>query len=232
MDLQIVYQNDDFIALNKPSACLSTPPRFVKRDKRPVLGREIEKQLGVKVYPLHRLDYEVSGLILYALNAKSHQKASILFEKRKVQKTYFAETCLPKTAEDFGPNIKFPTDEFLKLDEVKVGNEYHWECRLLRGKKRAYINKSGKRSVTKATVEKIEPDKIHWRLEPLTGRSHQLRFELFRHGCPILGDVLYGGDPIAEKDKIALKSIGLKFLVEDKQLNLPEAIKLDVKLKD
>jgi tRNA pseudouridine32 synthase/23S rRNA pseudouridine746 synthase len=56
-----------------------------------------------------------------------------------------------------------------------------------------------------------------WILSPLTGRGHQLRFEMFRHDRPILGDVLYGADPRSEAG-IALKAIALDFSLAKKAL--------------
>lgn len=63
----------------------------------------------------------------------------------------------------------------------------------MRGKKRAYEAEFGKKSVTKAKlVGHTSNGRAVWHLQPLTGRSHQLRYEMARHGFPIDGDKLYG----------------------------------------
>ena len=62
---QILFQNRDFIYVNKPAMVLSVPPRFPEKDQRDVLGKDLEKQLGVSIFPVHRLDFEVSGIIVF-----------------------------------------------------------------------------------------------------------------------------------------------------------------------
>ena len=231
MKLDIVYQNEDFIALNKPAACLSTPPRFPGRDQRKVLGREVEARTAKKVYPIHRLDYEVSGLILYALNAHAHRVASQAFENRKVKKYYVALTEKPKDPESLSSDIKVDTSHFLKESDLEIDKEELWKCKILRGKKRAYIHPKGKNSSTTATLLESSDLKLKWLLQPHTGRSHQLRFELFRHGCPIIGDHLYGSQRIWDTDTIALQSVCLSFESPKLQeMGLPEKLELPKEL--
>jgi tRNA pseudouridine32 synthase/23S rRNA pseudouridine746 synthase len=64
---------------------------------------------------------------------------------------------------------------------------------------------------------------LYWILEPLTGRAHQLRFELSRHGYPIVGDVLYGAKDIFEKG-IALRAIELDLSKVNDRFGLPEKL--------
>src|SRR5690606_37920150 len=88
---------------------------------------------------------------------------------------------------------------------------YEWHCRLLRGKKRSYESPAGEESFTK--VRFLETDKngfLHWQVMPLTGRPHQIRFELSRHGFPILGDILYGSKQVWKPNEIALRAVKLK----------------------
>ncbi len=58
------------------------------RGDTPVLSLALQEQLGVRIWPVHRLDVETSGVILFAKNAEAHRQASMWFEKRQVKKTY------------------------------------------------------------------------------------------------------------------------------------------------
>jgi tRNA pseudouridine32 synthase/23S rRNA pseudouridine746 synthase len=204
--ISILKQNSYLVWVEKPAGVLSVPSRMGKADARPVLGLILEKQLGKTVFPLHRLDFEVSGLMLFALEAEAHRYFSKIWEKHLVQKVYQATT--------WGENR-----------EWIVGQTGVWTSKLERGKRRAYEADWGKESITYFEVLKITPVKtpdqggffeILWRLEPKTGRSHQLRYELAKHGHPILGDTLYGSrspkdQDWSQKNAIALRSVDISF---------------------
>lgn len=179
-----IFETADCIAIDKPANWLSVPGRDVK-DTRPVLGRELEKKLSLQIYPIHRLDVEVTGLIVYAKNPQFHREANALFENKKVTKTYQA---------------------FTDLGNYTKGETIRWHSKLLRGKKRAYEADFGKDSLTEGVVHDVLPSATEWRLNPLTGRAHQLRYELFKHKCPILGDALYGSTR-PWSDGIALRAV-------------------------
>ncbi len=188
---QIIDQTENWLVCVKPAGWLSVPSRLGRSDARPCLGYHLERLLNSAIYPVHRLDLEVSGLILFALNPKAHRYASIWFEQREVKKTYSALTTGGGTAIPDG--------------------EQSWTCKLLRGKKRAYISPHGKDCLTKALVVHSEQDYLQWQLNPVTGRPHQLRFELSRHQYPIIGDSLYGSTRTWSQPGIALRCIGLDF---------------------
>lgn len=89
--MKILFENPQFLVIDKPAGWLSVPGRQGEDDVRPCLGRELEKTHG-RIWPVHRLDLEVSGLILYARTAAAHREASMAFERHRVQKTYQAFT--------------------------------------------------------------------------------------------------------------------------------------------
>lgn len=209
-----IFINDAVVAVDKPGGYLSVPSRMGDRDPRPCLGRELEKILGVRLWPVHRLDEEVTGVIIYARSQGAHRDLSKAFENRQVEKIYQAFTGVNSSLE-FQP----PMEQVL------------WECLMLRGKKRAYEAPHGKPTATKAQVIEsiLLPDgpALLWQLSPLTGRGHQLRYELYRHGFPIVGDHLYGSQRIFVEGAIALRCVSLGFgdvpaLI--KSLGLPENI--------
>jgi tRNA pseudouridine32 synthase/23S rRNA pseudouridine746 synthase len=214
--MNIIFQNEYFIALEKPSGWLTTPARIGDKDPRSVLGLELQKALGTQIFPVHRLDFEVSGLVLFALNAKAHSEANSLFEHKKVQKVYQALT------------------ENKNSSEPTAGEKFEWKSRILRGKKRAYESPVGKPSLTQAQYMGLGEwselgNGLQWELRPVTGRSHQLRFDLSRHGFPIVGDVLYGAQERSEPTlQIALRSISLQFMDSEfcARWRLPEQIDL------
>ncbi|MBI3543616.1 MAG: RNA pseudouridine synthase, partial [Deltaproteobacteria bacterium] len=167
--IKVIFENENFVVVDKPAGWLSVPGRSAGADPRPCLSHELRARWAGAL-PVHRLDGEVSGVILFALGADAHRAGNAWFEGRLVKKRYLALT-------EGAP----PPDP----REAKL-----WECRLARGKKRAFEAPHGKPAVTRALWlrQRNELDAQEWLLEPLTGRSHQLRYEPFRHGHPILGD--------------------------------------------
>lgn len=213
MSYKLVFENEHFLIVDKKALVLSVPARENKNDLRPVLGRILEADFKQSLFPVHRLDYEVQGLIMFARNPAAHKAGNAWFEKKEVTKTYSALSAPVAGAADS-----------LKLKEL-----FEWKCCLLRGKKRAYESPHGKVSHTKAVIKKIENGVFHWELNPITGRSHQLRFELFRHGHPIIGDELYSSDKKFDQEGIALRAfiIDFKDAFNASKFFLPEFIKID-----
>lgn len=192
----VVLDNPHFIIVDKKAMVLSVPARLGESDERPVLGKILEVDFKITLYPVHRLDFEVQGLIMFAKTPEAHKASNAWFEKKEVTKTYQAQTTALLTT---------------KKEDLVVGFTYTWKSKLLRGKKRAYISPHGKDSVTTALITKIENGVFHWELNPITGRSHQLRFELFHHGHPIIGDQLYSSDLPFSESGIALRAFKIDF---------------------
>lgn len=202
MSVPILFENNYCVVVDKPPGWLSVPGRTAD-DKRLVLGRELEKQLSMTLLPIHRLDAEVSGAILYGKTKDFHRDANTTFEKHTIQKTYQAIT-------ELGPFQK--------------GDKRQWKSKLVRGKKRTFEADHGKQSHTDAFVFNRTDTFLDWRLNPITGRPHQLRFELTKHECRILGDTLYGSKVPWPPGGIALRSI--KLLLPDElrtKWDLPES---------
>jgi 23S rRNA-/tRNA-specific pseudouridylate synthase len=192
--IEILFENKDFVLCDKPSGALSTPSRI--KDERFCLGTELEKQLGLQIFPVHRLDFEVSGLVLYAKNADAHRAANSWFENRLVDKVYRALS----TTQNFDhipPNI---SNSRAPID-LSQQQEFEWKSMMLRGKKRTFESPQGKPSVTQAHfLGSLDGGWFRWDLHPVTGRSHQLRF-----------DMLYGSRVELSKNTIALRSYRIDF---------------------
>lgn len=192
--ITLLLNTEDFILVDKPPSWLSVASRNAFSDTRKVLSHELSLQLQRRIWSIHRLDFGVSGLVLFALNSKAHQTANDWFEKRLIKKTYEAWTEGPAPSEP-GP--------------------FYWESWLLRGKKRAYVHPQGKLCQTQAlwkeTVSFQGKPFQKWEIRPQTGRPHQIRFELSQHGNPIAGDVLYGSQNPFLENQIALRCVTLDF---------------------
>lgn len=211
MKFKVVFENENWIAIDKPSGVLSVPGRFAE-DSRPVLGTLLQRQLGRQIFPVHRLDFEVSGVILFAKSAAAHRRGNAWFENKEVSKTYFA------LSEGVAPN-------------PATGQ---WKCLLLRGKKRAYESPAGKSSLTEFECLGVNDNgHLRWYLNPVTGRAHQLRYELFRHECPILGDSLYSSQVKLDKDRIALRAfrLDLRKTKPEDRMGLPEVLEVSQEIE-
>lgn len=204
-----VYESRRVIVIDKPCGWLSVPSRQGEEDARLCVGRVLEAQLGTRLWPVHRLDAEVSGLLLFAKDADAHRLLCAGFEHQQVRKTYLAWSSGPLP------------------DQHRVRVTERWQSLLLRGKKRAYVHRAGKEAVTMATPLAVEGHRILWQLCPKTGRPHQLRVELFLHGCPILGDSLYGST-LPWPSGVALRAFELNLtdLEGRQELSLPPKISL------
>ena len=200
------------------------PGRFGEDERGPALGRQLEHQLGQRLWPVHRLDREVSGLVLFARTADAHRLASAAFEGRRVDKQYQALT-----------------EGATLIPSCPVS--FTWNSLLVRGKKRAFEAPHGKQAVTLAeAVARVPvgnwlaadspvlspPQLLCWRLLPETGRPHQLRVHLAKAGFPVVGDTLYGArTKFVQPDAIALRSVRLAFNEADaRALEVPGPIEL------
>ncbi len=208
--LEILFMNENFCCVNKPAGWLSVTSRLGAKDPRPVVGRFLETQLSKRVWPCHRLDEDVSGVLLFALNASAHRIANDWFERQTIKKSYQALSSYQAASPS---------------SELQV-----WTSLLAKGKKRAYEAPFGKKSIThvqfQRTVVVNSKEYFFWHLHPQTGRSHQLRFEMMKHHYPIVGDSLYGSEEKFFEAGIALRAFKLDFSGCDKyeSLGLPSNI--------
>lgn len=217
--IEIIFANENFVVCEKPAHVLAVPSRD-REDVRSCLGLDLQKQLGFAVFPVHRLDFEVGGVMLFAINAKAHRVAQAWFSEKSIRKQYLAKTSL----QDFShwpENI--PTDKLPIA--IFAAQQFFWNCKIHRGKKRSFVSEYGDWAQTEAIVESISDNSIEWKLFPLTGKPHQLRLELSRHGFPIDGDTLYGSKvKLAQGAGIALKAVTLDLSQITSRLGLPEML--------
>ncbi len=174
-DIEILYEDNDIIAVNKPEGLASIHDSAGEKED---LQTILSERCKLKVFVVHRLDKEVSGVIVYAKNAATHKLLNKQFAERTVKKSYVA-LVHGKMMKDEG-SINKPIREFgsgrMGIDEAK-----------------------GKPSKTLYKVMKKYPSYTLIELNPTTGRRHQLRVHLYYIGNSIVGDVRYGEKMVQEK---------------------------------
>jgi len=203
--IAILYQDNDCVAVMKPAGVAAIPE--TAKDSAS-LNALLEQQLGQRVFPVHRLDKDVSGVILYALTAAAHRFLNTAFEKRQVRKTYLA------------------------VVHGAVPADRGFICRPLRefGSGRMGVDDAkGKPSETRYEVLSRSTGFSLVRLHPLTGRRHQLRVHLYSVGHPIAGDERYG-DPALRQGhpRLMLTATGISLhLPNGNRLSLRDHLPLD-----
>ncbi|MES3038396.1 MAG: RluA family pseudouridine synthase [Bdellovibrionota bacterium] len=214
---EILFENEHFIAVDKPAGWLSVFSRMGEKETRPVVGVFLEKKINKPIFPCHRLDVEVQGVLLYAKTKEAHALSQKWFENRIIVKSYLAITH-GKCQDRWSPDIP---RKILK-DELDPGKTWTWKTQMSRGKRRAYEDARGLQAITEATFLKQNGDNCFWKLSPLTGRSHQLRLEMALRGFVIKGDELYGSTDEHE-DGIDLQAwqLNLKNVTEKDRMGLP-----------
>jgi len=207
----VIFQDEQIVAVNKSSGISVGGDRWDESKER--LDKLIEKDLKIpKIFTVHRIDKETSGLIVFAKDKDTHRNLSVAFEQRNVYKCY--------TAIVHGrPSWKETTCD---LALVPNGNKKHMTI----------IDKfRGKESITSFKVLLTASNYSVLEVKPVTGRIHQIRVHAAALGHPVVCDELYGkvspiklssfkrawrGDPHEERPLLA--RLGL----HAQELTLPE----------
>ena len=169
----IISETDDYIVLNKPSGLLSIPDR---EGKEISLKNQLIEKFG-RIFTVHRIDRDTSGLILFAKNEEAHKHFSMQFENRETKKIYQ------------GLVLGTPSPASGSVDASIMEHP---------GKKAVMvINRKGKEALT--DYETISDFRIYsWmQFRIHTRRTHQIRIHMKNIGHPIVCDTLYGdGKPV------------------------------------
>ena len=167
--MEILYQDDSIIAVNKPSGLLTIRDGY--NPDLPTVKSILEKDFG-RCWIVHRLDKETSGVLLIARNESSHRSLNLAFDNHLVHKTYHAIIFGVPTEKEF--DITLP----LKIN----GDRRH----------RTVVDlENGKLARSSIRVLEVFTNFSLVEIKPESGYSHQIRAHLFFSGYPLLGDQLY-----------------------------------------
>ena len=189
-EITVLFEDNNIIAAVKPAGVLSQAGNTA--DMISLLG----KGRG-EIYPLHRLDKNVGGVMVFAKNKQAAAKMSQLISENRMSKSYYAVLC-GKPEEDCAV-----LEDLLFKDSSK--NKSFVVKRMRKGVKKA--------SLEYKTVESVKTDSGNLTLVKVklhTGRTHQIRVQFSSRKLPLLGDGRYGGK--SDKCDIALWSTEISFI--------------------
>ena len=181
--LEILYQDEHIIAINKPSGLLVHKSPIDKHETVFAL-QLLRDQIGKYVYPVHRLDKPTSGVLLFALSSEIAQTMSLLFRSHEVEKEYIAIVRGYSAQEE---EIDYPLKQMLDTKEQK-------EQGITKEAQEAQTYYERLATVELPyTVSRYPAARYSLlRLVPKTGRKHQLRRHMKHIFHPIVGDTKHG----------------------------------------
>ena len=196
-DDYVLENNSNFIVINKPRGIAVQAGTKSFRNIIDVL-KDTKYFENTKPYIVHRLDKETSGVLIVAKTREYAQLFTSLFRIRKIHKTYIA-----LTHGKVSNNVKTLKDDLISYDNGK---------------------KIIQKAISHLRILKTSSDFSYVELNPITGRKHQLRKQLYNIGNPIIGDDKYfinrRADKIKAKSKnLLLHAYKIKFMIKNIQYN-------------
>ena len=205
---RIIFEDDDFCVFNKPSGLAVQGGSGIKHH---VDGLFKYFKEGVTYRLVHRLDRDTSGVLILAKTPESAGYFMNLFKTRKIQKTYLA-LVHGRLKNQIG-TIDAPIKKDMCDDIEKM-----------------IVSDDGKEAVTKyKELAKIQRMTLV-QLQPLTGRTHQLRVHMQHLGYPIVGDYKYGAPKNTQKTRLHLHAYSVTFPYGNRQKEI--MFKADITEKD
>lgn len=181
--LEIIYQDEYLVAVNKPAGMLVHRSWLDKHETQFVM-QTLRDQIGQHVFPLHRLDRPTSGVLVFALSSEVASQVMPMFAEHDMEKTYHA---IVRGWIEEADTLDYP----LKVELDKIADKY------------TQVDKPPQEAVTAyrplAQVELPFPSGQFassryclMELKPKTGRKHQLRRHMHHLSHPIIGDTTHG----------------------------------------
>ncbi|PIU55493.1 MAG: hypothetical protein COS89_07255 [Deltaproteobacteria bacterium CG07_land_8_20_14_0_80_38_7] len=180
--VKIIHEDSDIIVVDKPSGIISVPHKDSSGTTmmdcvRDYLRRKYKESKGAFLYPVHRLDAETSGVMVFAKSGKA-KSLEDLFRSHFIEREYLA--VVSGRLQNNQGRIDMP---------VEKGK--------FSGGQRARVSSEGKKAVTDFDVKERYRNATLVELTAHTGRTHQLRIHLAGIGHPIIGDKVYGDNSFA-----------------------------------
>jgi 23S rRNA pseudouridine1911/1915/1917 synthase len=198
-DKDILYEDNHLISINKKAGDIvqmdETGDMPLDDQVRAYLAAKYNKPNSAFLGVVHRLDRPVSGVILFAKTSKALERVNNLFKNREVKKTYWAVV--------------------RNKPEKASGTLVHWLIKNPQRNVVTYYNKEVTGSQRAELSYRLLGELNGYYLievDPLTGRSHQIRVQLSSMGCPIVGDNKYGYPRGSRKGSICLHARRLRFI--------------------
>lgn len=212
-EAEVLYEDNHLIAINKRAGDVvqvdETGDMPLDEMVKEFIALKYQKPGGAFLGVVHRLDRPVSGLILFAKTSKALERMNAVFKNREVKKTYFA-VVRKKPAKAQGKLINW----LIKDPKKNVVKSFDYEAK---GSQYCELDYQVLAELDGYYLLKVNP---------LTGRSHQIRVQLSTMGCPIVGDNKYGYPRGSRKGSICLHARQLEFIHPVKK----EPIKIFAKL--
>ena len=173
----VLYSEAKFSVFSKPRGITTGDFVNVMKEMFPICAQEVVGKDFFKYNPVHRLDKDTSGCLIVSKQLETCQRLMEAFKKRTVKKQYLAIVC-GRPAEDSGE-----IDVALHVENLKIKDSTY---------SRTMVNPRGKQAITRYQVLFTNGEYSLLNLQPLTGRTHQLRVHCQSVlKTPILGDPWY-----------------------------------------
>jgi len=207
---QVLYCDAHLLVVDKPHFLPVIPSgKYLQQ----TLLTRLKKTLDVPdIVPIHRIDRDTAGLVLFSLQAASRDAYSALFRERRVEKTYEALAA-------FNPALAFPVR---RESRIQVGAHFMQQAEVP-----GPVN-----AITDIDVLEVCGPWARYRLRPLTGQRHQLRVQMLALGLPILNDGIYpqltpeGSSDQSKPLQLLAKSLAFKDPVSGQRMAFESQLRL------
>ncbi|MFH1874211.1 MAG: RluA family pseudouridine synthase [Pseudomonadota bacterium] len=212
--VKVIHEDQHIIVVDKPAGLLSVPDGPEGQESmlawvQKYLQRKYAKK-GAFVYPVHRLDAETSGVMVFALS-NAGKKLEDIFKQHQINRRYLAIVegqLLPESG-------RFQAD--LEKGDFKGGK-----------KTKVAKSSTAKKAVTDYQVKEYYQNASLVELTVHTGRTHQIRVHLSEAGFPIIGDKVYGGKQTFARQALHAHALAFKHPVSNKKLKFDSPLPKDL----